>query len=292
MKITFIGLGIMGHAMAGRLIDGGHHLTIFNRDREKGKDLIEKGAVFESMPENAVKDSELVFTMLSRQEVVEDLALGKNGFVDALPDSAVWVDCTTVDPDFVKGMAEKVKQAGKRYLEAPVLGTRGPAMSGELVFLLGGRQEEVDVVSLVLPLLGKKVIHLGLWGKAASLKLVVNLMLAQSILAFSEAVCFGKAIGLQENVIFDTLIGAPVTAPFLSNIREKLATKDTNPNFQLKWMAKDLGLITKMSAENNVEIPSAALTASIFDRALDEGGEQGEKWGDKDFSSILQFLNQ
>lgn len=285
MKLAFIGLGIMGSRMAKRLATNGYDITVYNRTQSKAEELQEYGVQVTDSPKACVSGRDVVFTMLSTPEVVEDVAFGKNGFVGHMKKNALWIDCSTVDPASSVRFAEKSSNYGIRFMDAPVAGTKQPAEKGELLFLVGGKDEDLDEVTALLELMGKKIVYGGDIGSGASLKIIVNLMLAQSMTAFSEAAGLGVALGLDRQQVHDVLLNAPVSAPFLKVVREKLENGDTSANFPLKWMHKDLNLATKMAYENNIPLPSANLTKELFAKAKSKGH------GDDDFSTIYHVLS-
>ncbi len=281
MKVTFIGLGIMGSRMAGHLVSENIELTVFNRDMDKAQELVAKGARAAKTMRDAVQGADVVFTMLSTPEVVADLSNGSEGFLQHMPKNSLWVDCSTVSPEDVQGNLTAAAEAGIRFLEAPVAGTKQPAEKGELVFFVGGKKDDLPLIDSLLGKMGKKTIYMGEHGAAATIKIVVNLMLAQSMLAFSESVKLGVHLGLSRDVLLNVLLNVPVTAPFLQNVRGKLESGDLSPNFPLQWMAKDLALVQQAADDKGIELPSAAIAGDLFHRAMDEG------MGTEDFSSIF-----
>ena len=140
-------------------------------------------------------------------------------------------------------------------------------------------------VQPLLSAMGKKTLHTGAHGTAASIKILVNLMLAQSMLAFSEAVKLGREMGLSQDQVMGTLLNVPVTAPFLQNVREKLETEETSPNFPLPLMLKDIGLVLQTAESLDLKMPSAEIAEDVYRQALDSGREE------EDFSSVFHFVN-
>ncbi len=136
MRVSFIGLGIMGSRMALNLLQKkGLELTVYNRSQDPVRELTAAGASPAATLYEAVEGADVVFTMLSTPEVVEHLAFGPEGFTSQLSCSSIWVDCSTVDPFYVRTVAERARRQGFRYLEAPVAGTKPHAEQAELVFL-------------------------------------------------------------------------------------------------------------------------------------------------------------
>lgn len=284
--IGFIGLGIMGSGMAGNLLNSGHELVVYNRTKQKAEGLLKNGAKWADSAREAAAQSKILFTMLANPEVVEEVALGKEGFLDSLSEGSLWVDCSTVNPSFSKRMAEEAEKRRIRFLDAPVSGTRGPAEKGELVFLVGGKQEDLNEVRPLLDVMGKQVLYQGEKGKGASIKLVINLMLAQSMVAFAEAVNLGEALGLSKEMVIETLLNLPVTAPSLKGKKDKILHNEFSPDFPLTLIQKDLQLVSQTAYENNLALPSANIAKEIYALAKQQG------LAHLDFSAVFQFLSK
>ena len=214
--IGFIGLGIMGSRMAANLLAAGNDLVVYNRHMEKADDLVEGGATVLGSPAEVGRQADLLITMLATPEAVEEVALGADGFLDQMSLGSVWVDSSTVNPSFVQRMAGEAARRGVHYLEAPVAGTKGPAEQGELTFFIGGQAETLELCRPYLDKMGKAVHHMGGHGAGASMKMLFNLLLGQSMLAFAEALALGQALGLEQARLLETLVGGPVVAPFVS----------------------------------------------------------------------------
>lgn len=284
MKIGFIGLGIMGSRMAANLQKAGQDLMVYNRTKAKAETLLEGGAIWAESPKAVAKEVAILFTMLSAPAIVQACALGEEGFLDHMQAGSLWIDCSTVNPSFSMQMAEEAKKRGIDFLDAPVAGTKGPAEKGELLFLVGGAKDKLEKVQFLLDIMGKKTIFLGEKGKGSSMKMLINLLLGQSILAFSEAISLGRAMDIDQDQLFNVLLLTPVVAPVLSVLRGKLESKNTEANFPLKWMQKDLHLAATTAFEYGVPMPSLNIAKEVF-AAAKQGG-----LAEEDFSSIFHFL--
>jgi len=278
MKITFIGLGIMGSQMASHLLKGGVDLTVFNRSKQPMKLLEEKGAKTSEAIEEAVKDADIVFSMLSRPEVVESLMIKKG--VTAMKKSALWVDCSTVNPSFTHYASDKAKSIGINYLEAPVAGSKPQVEAAELVFFVGGEKSLLEKLTPFLQMMGTKVLHLGEIGKGASFKMVVNTMLGISMLAFAESIQLGKSLGLDERMLLDTVPNLPVSAPFLKMKAERIKEGNDETQFPLELLQKDLNLATLSTIEKNLELPFTHTAEQVYFDSVKKGN------GRKDMAAI------
>ena len=285
MTIGFIGLGIMGSRMAGNLLKNGYELVVYNRTKEKAKPLEEKGAKIAGSPAEAGEVSGILFTMLASPDAVKETALGNEGFLNSLKKNSLWIDSSTVNPSFSREMNRKAREKGIRFLDAPVAGTIGPAEKGELIFFAGGDETDFDEAKPLMEAMGKKVIHVGVNGMGTSMKMVVNLMLGNAMIAFAEAMTLGESLGLPKEALFNTLLGGPVTAPFLSGKKEKIQHKKFDTEFPLIHMQKDLFLVSQTAFENKISLPLSNISKEIYGLAAKHG------LGEKDFSAVYEFLN-
>ena len=287
MKVGFIGLGIMGSRMANNLAEAGYELLLYNRTKEKASDLLKKNNVlWKETPVQVAKDADVLFTMLSTPTVVEEMAVGEEGFLKHLKTGAIWIDSSTVNPSFTKKIASISKKSGVQFLDAPVAGSKLPAQKGELIFLVGGDTELVNRCAPFFESMGKNYIHIGDNGKGTSLKMVFNLLLGQAMNAFSEGMALGESLGIDKDTLFNTLLGSPVVAPFITTKREKMDQKNYDPEFPLKWLQKDLQLASETAYEQGVPLPAVNVIKEIYAQAKNSG------YADEDFSAIYNYLNR
>ncbi len=285
MKIGFVGLGLMGSRMANNLLHKENQLFVYNRTKGKAKSLIDNGAVISNSIPELASQAEVVITMLSEPGVVIEAALGENGFLKHLKKRSVWIDCSTVNPSFSKAMAEEAKKNEVRFLDAPVSGTILPAEKGELTFLIGGEKNDVEFCRPLFEAMGKKILHVGENGKGTSMKMVINLLLGQAMVAFSEGMLLGESLGISKEQIMEIILGGPVVAPFLSGKKDKLLKNNFETEFPLQWMLKDLRLALTSAQENNLTLPLTSSAEKVFNLAEESG------LGEEDFSAVYNFLN-
>lgn len=270
--------------MAANLIQAGYDLAIFNRTREKAETLIEMGAGWRDSPSDLAKGIDILFTMLAHPDAVYAAALGEDGFLGSLKPGAVWVDSSTVNPSFAKKMAIEAQQYNIKHIDAPVFGSKMPARDGTLAFFAGGDEDDVKAVTPYLDVMGSSIKHVGGNGMGASIKIVVNVLLAQNIVMFSEAIALGCSLGLSRDMMFETLLGGPMAAPYLSFKSDKIKEGNYEADFPLKWMHKDLHLVAQTAFENGIPMPSAAAVRELFAKACQAG------FGEKDFAAIFDYI--
>ncbi len=285
MKIGFIGLGIMGSRMAKNLIRQGFSLIVHNRTKSRAEPLIELGATWADSPAQLARSVDMLITMLSTPEVVENMALGEQGFLKNLPKGSLWMDCTTVNPSFSRKMAALAEEQHIRFVDAPVAGSKKPAEEGQLLFLVGGKRQDVVFCEPLFKAMGKKHLHVGPAGQGAALKMVFNLLLGQAMAAFAEGLNLGLKLGFEKSFLLDILLQAPVVAPFISGKRQLLESENFAAEFPLRWMQKDLQLASQTAYETGLALPALNVIKEIYALAIQNG------LGEKDFSAIARFFH-
>ena len=283
MKIGFIGLGIMGSRMAANLQKHGYALVVFNRTRAKAQPLLDKGASFAESPAKLAEQVDLLFTMLAHPDAVEQEALRENGFLTHLKPSALWVDCSSVNPSFSKKMAAEAARHRVDFVDAPVTGSAPVAEDANLVFWVGADDADLETIRPLLLCMGSRIVHTGGHGTGTSMKMVINLLLGTGMAAFAEAMALGEGLGLSSKMLFDSLLGTPAVAPFLASKREKIESGNYEAEFPLRWMQKDMHLASVSAYESGVAMPLTNVTKEIYRLAMRDGHDT------KDFSAIYEF---
>ncbi|MCB9288932.1 MAG: NAD(P)-dependent oxidoreductase [Lewinellaceae bacterium] len=286
MKATFIGLGIMGSRMAENLLKNGVDVTVWNRSEGPMEELKAKGARVAPSAIEAVAGAHLVFSMLSTPEVVEKVFMKDDGVLSAMKEDSIWVDCSTVNPSFTVRALQAAEQEGVRFMDAPVAGTKPHAENAELVFFVGGDKEILEEVEPYLNMMGKKVLHIGENGKGTSFKMLVNIMLAQSMAIFSEAVLLGEKMGISRDFLLNVVPNLVVSAPFTGAKAELIRNDNYEVQFPLEWMHKDLHLAAVTAYELNQPLYLANLAKELYAEANKKG------MGRLDFAAIHKFLEE
>ncbi|PTX43113.1 3-hydroxyisobutyrate dehydrogenase/glyoxylate/succinic semialdehyde reductase [Christiangramia gaetbulicola] len=286
MKIGFIGLGIMGSRMAANLLKAGHSLKIYNRTKAKAEELIHEGADWCESPKAAGEGVDVMFTMLEKPDVVESLATGSDGFLAGLKKGSLWIDSSTVNPSFSERMSRLASESGIRFMDAPVSGSKVPAQEGELLFLCGGTKEDFEEAKPLFMEMGKDAVHIGEAGKGSAMKIMINQLLGQSILAFSESLNLGMAMGIDKKTGMDILLKTPVTAPILDVFRSRIENNEYEANFPLKHLQKDLHLFTETAFELGQPSPLTSAAKEVY------GMAKHKNMADLDFTAVFKYLHE
>ncbi len=285
-KLGFIGLGIMGRAMAENLLKSGSSVTVYNRTRARAEEMKSLGARVADTAADAARGSDVVISMVSDPAAVRDVILGHGGAVEGLGQGAVLIDCSTIDPKTTMEVSEAARSRGASFLDAPVTGSKIGAEKGELIMIVGGTPELIASVQDVFDVISKKVVIAGPTGSGVWMKLCFNTLVGQMIVGISQAVVTAKAAGLDPRVFLDLVMSGAIQSPFYAWKGGCILDRDFSTNFSTKLMRKDADLA--IGAARDLGIPLIA-TESVRD-ALDRAIEAG--YGEDDMCSYARVLEQ
>jgi 3-hydroxyisobutyrate dehydrogenase-like beta-hydroxyacid dehydrogenase len=285
-RIGFLGLGLMGSRMAGRLLEQGAVVTIFNRTREKMEPLLERGARAAATPREAAEASGVTITMLLDGEAVRDVLRGPSsgqGVLDGLRPGKTHIDMSTVGKRASLELAGMVQATGAAFLDVPVLGSVGPAEKGELLLLAGGDAADLERVHDVLSVLGSRTIHAGGVGQGSALKMVANMMLARMVEALGEALALGIGQELPTETVVEMLQAGALSSPMWDKAG---AVREASPplHFPITHMVKDLGLVSETARDRNLDLPVLETVRHLFETAAAGGS------GSEDYSWLASWL--
>ncbi len=261
MKIGFVGLGPMGTPMAGRLLEAGHDLAVFNRTRAKADDLVARGALRAGSPAEAARDAEIVFSMLAHDAAVEGLAFGPEGILAGLPKGAVHVSTSTISPDLSTRLQRAHAEHEQLYAAATVLGRPPAAQSGELFIVLAGSETARRKIAEPLATLGQRVFDLGEDPAQANLvKLSLNFMIFSTIEQMSEMFALNDKGGVAPATLFEIMTNSFFTAPVHKNYGRIIVDQRFDPPGAAVPLAlKDNRLLLEAAEAMAVPVPMASL---------------------------------
>lgn len=282
-RIAFLGTGLMGSPMAHRLVTAGHDVTVWNRTASKCDPLIRAGAHSATTPADACEGREVVITMVSDPAALDAVAFGPSGFSQSLSPTTVYIDMSTVGPDFVRSIPARFA-AGQPFLDAPVLGSVPQAADGSLDIFVGGDRAAFETARPLLAALGNPV-HVGPLGAGASLKLVVNAALVSLQCLLGECLSLGDSFGLDQSVVLDALAVSSL-GPVVEKKRRNIETGNFSPRFSLDNAIKDSCLIGDAARSRNVELRLAQAARRWYEMA----GEAG--LGSEDYSAVIKAIRR
>jgi len=280
--IAVLGLGAMGSAMAARLLNAGHDLTVWNRTPGRDEGLVSGGARRGETPADAVHDAEVVVTMLTDPPALEAVLFGPDGAAAAIPETATLIDMSTVGPTAIASVVERLGPVA--VLDAPVLGSVPSVESGKLVILAGGDRAVFDRHTELLSILGTPI-YLGPSGSGAWLKLVNNAASTATLVALGELLALTDRADLGIDSVLQGLEAGPL-ASLIERWRPRLKGEDQASYFRLALARKDLALVFDEAEREGVDLSVAETAAARCDEAIGAG------LGDEDFGAIVPFLRR
>jgi 3-hydroxyisobutyrate dehydrogenase-like beta-hydroxyacid dehydrogenase len=275
----------MGHALAERLLDGGHEITVWNRTPHKADDLLAKGARAAESPAAAAAETEATFTSLADDAAVLAVVTGPDGAAGGLGDG-VLIDASTVSPETT---AELAKAVAGRLLASPILGSPAAVLAGQATHLIGGPRELYDRLQPAYDALADEQRRRYVSEDptvATTLKLLSNYLLMSGIAALSEAVATAQAVGLPDDLIRDYFGRLPLVAPALLNRLDDIISGDHQGWFSTTLGAKDVRLAEQLARSHGVPLPLADVVKRRFEQAAAEG------WADADIAAVVEVVRK
>ena len=281
-KYGFLGLGIMGSAMAANLVRAGFEVTVWNRTPDKCDPLVALGARQVGSPREVAAACDITFAMLADPAAAREVFFGADGAGEGIGEGRGYVDMSTVDGATAREISAAVTKRGGRFLEAPVSGTKKPAEDGTLIILTGGDRSLYEEAAAALDRMGKKRLYLGEAGQGARMKLVINMIMGGMMAAFCEGLALGQKGGLDGEQILEVLDAGALSNPMFKVKGPMVLKGEFSTNFPLKHMQKDLRLAVALGDELAQPLPCAAAVNETFKRARAAGHAE------EDFSAVFQ----
>ncbi|MEZ0168707.1 NAD(P)-dependent oxidoreductase [Microvirga sp. TS319] len=288
MRIGIVGLGRMGAALATRLQGFGHTLVVWNRTSDKGKALVEAGAVLGESPAAVVDESEAIITCVLDANALEAVFGGDQGILSTDVEDKLFIEMSTVQSGTQRALAERITAQGGAYVECPVSGSTGPAREGRLIGLVGGASDDVARARPILEQLCRRIEHAGPVGAGASLKLAVNLPLMVYYQALGEAYSLCRHLGIEPERIVDlfsdTSGGANILKARGSMVAKGMRGEDSQPvTFDVDSFRKDLRTMIAEGQALGYSLPVTERALSVYDEASRQG------WGERDGTSLAGY---
>jgi len=291
-KVAFIGLGNMGGPMAANLAKKGFAVTAFDLSEAALQNAKEAGCDTTSDPKEAVQGADFVVTMLPSGPIVE-LVMVKQGLLDAIPSTALIVDCSTVSPDDSRKIAKAASERGLHFIDAPVSGGTAAAAAGTLAFMCGGSAEDFERGKSVLEAMGVNIFHAGDHGAGSVAKVCNNMLLAIHMAGTAEALQMGINNGLDPKVLSEIMLKSSGCNwslekynPVPGVMENVPASKGYQGGFMVNLMLKDLGLAMEAANSSKSSTPMGAMAQSLFSMYRNGGDDRGTM----DFSSIIKLF--
>jgi 3-hydroxyisobutyrate dehydrogenase len=288
MRVGVAGLGRMGSAIAARLMEVGHEVTVWNRSGDKVKPLAAAGAKVAANPAELATEVEVIVTILTNRDAIAAVYEGPTGLLAGTIKGKLVIDMSTVQPETEVALAEKVRAKGAVFVECPVGGTVGPAREGKLLGVAGGTAEDFARAKPLLAQMCRRVEHVGPVGAGASMKLALNLPLMVYYQALGESYVLCRHLGLDPKWLMEFLTdtsGAPnILKVRGAKIAAALAGGDAGPPaFDVDSIRKDLATMVAEGKTRGASLPLAERTLAVYDEAAKDG------WGKRDGASLPAY---
>jgi 3-hydroxyisobutyrate dehydrogenase-like beta-hydroxyacid dehydrogenase len=279
-RLGFVGIGYMGRPIARRLLEAGFKLTAYDRDHSKAEELIQYGGYVAPSVSELSSSCDVVLSCLPSDEAVLETYRGPNGAFANARRRPLVIDLSTVDPETSHELSRLGSEHGVQVLDVTISGSTPGAERGLLTLFGGGNKECFDGAESIFRVIAQKYFYLGPNGSGATMKLVANTLLGIGMQAIAEAVALGEKAGLDRNRLLNVLSQTAVVAPAHVGKLQRAMKSDYSPQFPIRLMNKDFGLILNLAAAVGVRMPAAGAAFEINARQSDEGAEQ-------DFSAVI-----
>src|SRR5213082_3998195 len=282
MRIAFLGLAIMGHAMATNLVKAGHEVATWNRSPGK----IVEGTRAAASPADAAQGAEVVWLCVADTAAVENVLFGPDGVEQSLTEGMIISDSSTISPTATRKFAERVAQKGVQYVDSPMTGSKTGAEAGTLLFIIGGDEQAIEKLKPLYAAMGKKIFRMGETGKGQSAKLVMNLQIALIYEGFAEALTLATKLGVNAEQLIPLVMASMIHSGVVEYKAPFVLKRDFTPNFPLRLMHKDIQLALEAAKEVRAKLPGLETVEEIYEMATEDGH------GNLDYAATLTLLEK
>lgn len=284
-KVAFIGLGVMGFAMAGHLAKAGFTVRVFNRTGAKAEQWIaQHGGQAAATPAEAAEGVALVFSCVGNDDDLRQVTLGANGAFERMSEGAIFIDHTTASAKVARELSAAASQRGLAFLDAPVSGGQAGAENGTLTVMIGGEEEPFERARPAISAYARSVKRLGPSGCGQLAKMVNQICLAGLIEALAEGLHFAKAVGLDPEAVVEVISKGAAQSWQMDNRSATMIEGRYDFGFAVDWMRKDLAIALEEARRNGASLPVTALVDQLYSEVQAIGGG---RW---DTSSLIVRL--
>lgn len=271
-RIAFLGSGVMGLGMAGRLISAGNEVTVYNRTAAKAEPLAAKGASIASSPREAAEGADAVFAMVGDDEASRAVWTGPDGaLAGEWAEGAFAIECSTLSHDWVLELSQTAASRGLRYLDCPVTGLPDTAADGRLTLLVGAADPDLDAARYLLHPLCADIIHFGPVGAGTAYKLLVNLMGAVQIASAAEGLLIAEKAGLDASQVVGAIARGAAASPQVIVKTRQMVEGGQAVTFAAKWRLKDIRYGLALARKLGQDTPLGQAAFEAFQKLIDQG---------------------
>ncbi|SHM32820.1 NAD(P)-dependent oxidoreductase [Bradyrhizobium lablabi] len=276
-KVAFIGLGRMGRGMAGRYLDAGFDVAVWNRSKAKAEDLIARGARWASSPADAADGADAVVTMVADDEASRSVWLGKDGAATNMKPGSLAIECSTVSHRHALDMARELRGRGLVYIDCPVTGLPEAAAAGKLTLLVGADAADLEKARIYLAPLSTTVRHFGAVGSGTVFKLINNLIGAVQIASLAEGVAIAEQAGLDMKLVAEALATGAVASPQVIRHSKRMIARDfSGASFTSALRHKDAAYAVALAESLLPGVPVSRAALAAYDKAKAHAPDEDE----------------
>jgi 3-hydroxyisobutyrate dehydrogenase len=276
-RVAFIGLGRMGHGMAGRYLEAGFEVALWNRSKAKAEDLVARGARWATSPKDAAVDADAVITMVADDEASRIVWLGQDGAAAAMKADALAIECSTVSHAHALDMSRELGSRGLIYIDCPVTGLPEAAATGKLTLLVGAEAADLDKARPYLEPLCNTIRHFGAVGTGTVYKLINNLMGAVQIASLAEGLAIAEQAGLDMNLVAEAMATGAVASPQVIRHSRRMVSRDfAGASFTAALRRKDAAYAVDMAETLLAGVPVSRAALSAYDKAVAHAPDDDE----------------
>ena len=285
MKVSFLGLGVMGYPMAGHLASNGPDVCVYNRTTAKAEKWVEQhGGRHATTPAAAAEGADFVFCCVGNDDDLRNVTTGEDGAFQNMKSGAVFVDHTTASADVARELYAIAKEKGFEFLDAPVSGGQAGAENGVLTVMVGGDQSTFDKAKPLIDSFAQAALLMGDAGAGQLTKMVNQICIAGLVQGLSEGLAFGVNAGLDGKKVFDVISKGAAGSWQMVNRHETMLENEFNHGFAVDWMRKDLGLCMDEAKRNGSKLPITEIVDGYYKEVQENGGNR------YDTSSLVTLL--
>ena len=271
MQIGFIGIGVMGAAMARNLMKAGHSLYVYTRTAKKADSLVAEGAIWCPSVAACAQDRDAVITMVGYPKDVEEVYFGEAGILEHAKQGAYIIDMTTTDPLLSVRISKAAQEKGLHALDAPVSGGDSGARAGTLSIMVGGEKEDFDACLTLLSAMGRNIVYEGKAGSGQHTKMANQIALGGAIAGVCEAISYGKAHGLDIQTMLDSIGAGAAGSWQMSNMAPRMLKGDFAPGFYVKHYIKDMDIAHTQAEAAGQRLPVLEQVLAMYHELADRG---------------------
>jgi 3-hydroxyisobutyrate dehydrogenase-like beta-hydroxyacid dehydrogenase len=276
-SIGFIGLGRMGHGMAGRYLDAGFDVAVWNRSKAKADDLVARGARWASSPADAAFGADAIVTMVADDEASHAVWLGKDGAIETAQAKTLAIECSTVSYQHALDMARELRERELVYIDCPVTGLPQAAAEGRLTLLVGADTADLKRAEPFLKPIGSAIRHFGAVGNGTIYKLINNLMGAQQIAGLAEGLAIAEQAGLNMTLVAEAMATGAVASPQVIRHSKRMVARDfSGASFTAALRRKDAAYAVELAEKLLADVPMARAALKAYDKAVAYAADDDE----------------